>query len=36
MYRFFTDEVSVKMPKLPKPKGESSLWGTRGKEPGAF
>jgi transcriptional regulator with XRE-family HTH domain len=36
MYRFFTDEVSVKVPKLPKPKGETSLWGVRGKERGAF
>ena len=31
-YRFFTDEVTVKVPKLPKAKGESSLWGARGKE----
>jgi len=36
MYRFFTDEVSVKVPKLPKPKGETSLWGVRGKERSAF
>ncbi len=32
LYRFFTDEVTVKVPKLPKAKGESSLWGARGKE----
>ena len=36
LYRFFTDEVSVKVPKLPKPKGETSLWGVRSKERGAF
>jgi transcriptional regulator with XRE-family HTH domain len=32
LYRFFTDEASVKMPKLPKSKNDSSLWGERGKE----
>jgi transcriptional regulator with XRE-family HTH domain len=36
MYRFFTDEVSVSVPKLLEPKGESSLWGARSKERGAF
>ena len=36
LFRFFTDELSVKMPKLPEPKGESSVWGTRGKERGAL
>jgi len=32
LYRFFTDEASVKMPKLPKSESDSSLWGERGKE----
>jgi transcriptional regulator with XRE-family HTH domain len=32
LYRLFTDEDSVKVPKLPKPEGESSLWGAHGKE----
>jgi transcriptional regulator with XRE-family HTH domain len=36
LYRFFTDEVSVKVPRLPRPKGESSLWGSDGKECTAF
>jgi len=36
LYRLFTDEDSVRMPKLPKPKGETSLWGVRGKERSAF
>jgi transcriptional regulator with XRE-family HTH domain len=36
LYRFFTDEVSVKVPKLPQLKDNSSLWGSRGKERGAF
>ena len=36
MYRFFTDEVSVKVPKLREPKDDSSSWGTRGKERRAF
>ena len=36
LYRFFTDEASVKMPKLPKSESDSSLWGSRGKERGAF
>jgi len=36
IYRFFTDELSVKVPKLPKSESDSSLWGSRGKERGAF
>ena len=36
LYRLFTDEDSVRMPKLPKPKGVTSLWGVRGKERSAF
>ncbi len=32
LYRFFTDEVTVKAPKLPKSKSDNSLWGARGKE----
>lgn len=32
LYRFFTDEVSVKAPKLPQLEEDSSLWGNRGKE----
>jgi transcriptional regulator with XRE-family HTH domain len=36
LYRFFTDEVSVKIPKLRQPKDDSSSWGTRGKERDAF
>ena len=36
LYRFFTDEVSVKVPKLPQLKDNSSLWGSRSKERGAF
>jgi transcriptional regulator with XRE-family HTH domain len=36
LYRFFTDEASVKMPKLPKSESDSSLWGVRAKERGAF
>jgi len=36
LYRFFTDEASVKMPKLPKSESDSSLWGSRGKERSAF
>ena len=35
IYRFFTDEVTVKVPKLPR-SDDSSLWGSRGKERGAF
>jgi transcriptional regulator with XRE-family HTH domain len=36
LYRFFTDEVPAKMPKLPQLKDDSSLWGSRGKERAAF
>ena len=36
LYRFFTDEVSVKAPKLPQLEEDSSLWGTSSKEHGAF
>jgi transcriptional regulator with XRE-family HTH domain len=36
LYRFFTDETSVKVPKLRQPKDDSSSWGTRGKERDAF
>ena len=36
LFRFFTDELSVKMPKLPQLKDDSSLWGARGKERSAF
>jgi transcriptional regulator with XRE-family HTH domain len=36
LYRFFTDEVSVKVPKLPRLKDDSSSWGVRGKERSAF
>src|ERR1700739_3242606 len=36
LYRFFTDEVSVKVPKLPRLKDDSSSWGAGGKERGAF
>ena len=32
LYRFFTDEVTVKAPKLLKLPSDSSLWGARGKE----
>ena len=32
LYRFFTDEVTVKAPKLLKLPSDSSLWGNRGKE----
>src|ERR1700751_5843271 len=34
LYRFFTDEVSVKVPKLPRLKDDGSSWGS--KELGAF
>jgi transcriptional regulator with XRE-family HTH domain len=30
LYRFFTDEVAVKAPKLPKSETDNSLWGNRG------
>ena len=36
LYRFFTDEVSVKVPKLPRLKDDGSSWGIRGKERNAF
>ena len=36
LYRFFTDKVAIKAPKLPKSETDSSLWGARGKERGAF
>jgi transcriptional regulator with XRE-family HTH domain len=36
LYRFFTDEVSVKVPKLPQLEADSSSWGNRGKEREAF
>jgi len=36
LYRFFTDEVSVKAPKLPRLKDDGSSWGIRGKERNAF
>ena len=36
LYQFFTDEVSVKVPKLPQLEEDSSLWGNRGKERDAF
>ena len=32
LYRFFTDEVAVKAPKLPQLEVDSSLWGSGGKE----
>jgi transcriptional regulator with XRE-family HTH domain len=32
LYRFFTDEASVKVLKLPKSEADNSLWGARGKE----
>jgi transcriptional regulator with XRE-family HTH domain len=36
LYRLFTDEDSVKMPKLRQPTDDSSLWGDCGKERGTF
>ena len=36
LYRLFTEEDSVKMPKLQQPKDDSSSWGTHGKERDAF
>jgi transcriptional regulator with XRE-family HTH domain len=36
LYRFFTDEVSVKVPKLPQLEEDTSLWGNRGKERDGF
>jgi transcriptional regulator with XRE-family HTH domain len=36
LYRLFTEEDLVKMPKLRQPKDDSLSWGTRGKERDAF
>jgi len=36
LYRFFTDEVTVKAAKLLKLPSDTSLWGTSGKERDAF
>jgi len=36
LYRLFTDDDSVKVPKLRQPKDDSSSWGNRGKERDAF
>ena len=36
LYRLFTDENSVRVLKLGQPKDDSSSWGNRGKERGAF
>ena len=36
LYRFFTDEMTVKVPKLLKLPSDTSLWGTRGKERSSF
>ena len=36
LYRLFTEEDSVKMPKLRQPKDDSLSWGTHGKERDAF
>ena len=36
LYRFFTDEVAVRAPKLLQLEEDSSLWGNRGKERDAF
>jgi transcriptional regulator with XRE-family HTH domain len=36
LYRLFTDEDSVKVPKLRQPKDAISSWCTRGKERDAF
>ena len=36
LYRFFTDEVCVKVPRLPQSEEDTSLWGNRGKERDAF
>jgi transcriptional regulator with XRE-family HTH domain len=36
LYRLFTDQDSAKMPKLPRLEDDGSLWGSRGKERGAF
>ena len=36
LYRFFTDEVTVQVPKLLKLPSDTSLWGSRGKERDTF
>ena len=36
LYRLFTDQESVRVPKLREPKDDSLSWGTRGKEREAF
>jgi transcriptional regulator with XRE-family HTH domain len=36
LYRLFTDEDSVEVPKLRQPKDDSSSWANRGKESEAF
>jgi transcriptional regulator with XRE-family HTH domain len=36
LYRLFTDENSVRVPKLGQPKDDSLSWGTSGKERDAF
>jgi transcriptional regulator with XRE-family HTH domain len=36
LYRLFTDEDSVKVPKLRAPEDDSSSWGIRGKQRDAF
>ena len=36
LYRLFTDEDSVEVPKLRQPKDDSSLWSNHGKERDAF
>ncbi len=36
LYRLFTEEDSVKIPKLRQPNDDSSSWGTRGKERDTF
>src|ERR1700739_134535 len=36
LYRLFTDEDPVEVPKLPQPEDDSSSWGIRGKERNAF
>ena len=36
LYRLFTDEESVKVPKLRQPKDDSLSWGVRGKQRDEF
>jgi transcriptional regulator with XRE-family HTH domain len=36
LYRLFTDEDSVRMPKLQQPQDDRSSWGSRSNERGAF